>query len=239
MFFFIFLFATFSCGFAQEKSLAISDDSIFLAADANKFPSAEENNVPKPEDGDNNCANLEGILRDLSAEREKNRDLNQTLSDILERMADMERDIIRNGEKITINQASMVLLTKDVEELNEEVSGVQDDVITVAEDVNNLKASDEQQETRIEDNIKILDSLKTRGTWCGYQNGWDTVGTITYDRLTFSDTNINNGTPTPLDILTGNECYYAYPSHSYFCTKTLKTDTFQGSLLCHYLEYGE
>ncbi len=122
------LFTTiFSYGFAQEKSLYDSEDNI--------LPSAEENHVQNPEDGVDASVNVEEILRELSAERAKNRDLNQTISDILDRIADMEKNIMRNEEKITENQSSVVLLTKDVEDLQEEVDGVQDDVASVQGDV--------------------------------------------------------------------------------------------------------
>ena len=152
-----FFLTTFSCGFAQEKNHPESADNNLLAADVKKLPSAEKSHVP--EDGDGASVNVEEILRELNEERAKNRDLNQTISDILERMADMERDIIRNGEKIDQAQSSVVL----------------------------------------------------RGTWCGYQNYWDAASsTITYDSLTFSDSNMEM-TGTPLDINTGNYshmCYY-------------------------------
>ena len=69
-----------SCGFAQETSLPESADNILL--DVKKPPFAEENYVPNPEDG-KISANVEDLQRELIAERAKNRDLNQTISDIL------------------------------------------------------------------------------------------------------------------------------------------------------------
>merc|ERR1711860_392085 len=69
-------------------------------------------------------------------------------------------------------------------------------ITNVFEDVVSLITSYQQQEFQIE-------SLGARGTWCGYQDGsWSKVGTITYDRLTYSDSNLNV-TGTPLDIDTG------------------------------------
>lgn len=195
-----FFLTTFSCGFAQGKNHPESADNNLLAADVKKLPSAEESHVPE---------DCEEILRELSEERAKNRDLNQTISDILERMADMERDIIRNEEKIDQAQSSVVLLSKDVDDLTDEVvtvaedvernsaniTIVQDDVVAVAEDVESLSSSDQHQEAQIK-------SLGARGTWCGYQNEWTAIGTITYDSLSFSDSNMNTG--TPLNINSGN-----------------------------------
>ena len=90
----------------------------------------------------------------------------------------------------------------------EEVTGVQYDVVTVAEDVA---------------------SLATRGTWCATKDTWNTVGTISCDRLTFSDSNINI-TETPLDINTGqiHVSFYAI----------IYLSNCLGSSLCHYPECG-
>ena len=60
---------------------------------------------------------MEDLQRELIAERIKNRDLNQTISDMLERMEEMEKNIMRNDEKITENQLSLFQLTRDVETL--------------------------------------------------------------------------------------------------------------------------
>ena len=101
---------TFSCGFAQEKSLRHDlEDIIPLAANVDSY--TEENPAPYSEDRDIAAVNVEEILRELSAERAKNRDLNQTISDILDEMEDMKKNIMRNEEKITDNQSSVFLLT--------------------------------------------------------------------------------------------------------------------------------
>ena len=137
----ILFFTIFACGFAQEKSLHDSKDNSLLAADVKKLPSAEENHAPNPEDDDHNCANVKEILGELSAERTKNRDLNQTISDILERMEEMEKNIMRNEEKIIDNQSSVFLLTRDVDDLQEDVATVQDDVVSVTADTERNSAN--------------------------------------------------------------------------------------------------
>ena len=108
---------------------------------------AEEKHVPYPEDY--NCFDkIEEILKELNAERIKNKDLNQTISNILEEMEDMKKNIItlsedvatngeniiRNGEKITDNQSSMLFLKRDIEDLH-------DEIITVAEDIATTNSS--------------------------------------------------------------------------------------------------
>ncbi len=77
------------------------------------------------------------------------------------------------------------------------------------EDIKNLK-----QFKNLKDQIDSLTSLGAgaRGHWCAArtQTVWRTVGTITYDNITFSDSNMNI-TDTPLDINTGinsHKCYF-------------------------------
>ena len=252
---YLFFLIAQSCGFAQETSIHYSEDNNLLEADVKKFRFVEENQVPNNESIDNKTVNVEDLQRQLRAEKAKNRDLNQTISDILDRLADVEKNIIRNEEKITENQSSVVLLTRDVEDLQEEVDVVQsdvaavqgdvaavqgdvatvqddvaavkDDIVTVAVDVEkntanitkvftdivSLSSSDQQQTMQIESltssdqqQTSMIESLSTRGTWCSFKAGpWSTSNSIiTYDHLTFSDSNMNITDVTPLDINSGN-----------------------------------
>ena len=166
----------------------------------------------------------------------------------------MKKNIMRNEEKITDNQSSVFLLTRDVEDLQgdvvavagdvernsanitkvfedvaavqEDVAAVHNEVIIVAEDVERNEAnitivfedvisltnSYHQQALQIDfltssdqHQASLIQSLGLRGAWCGHQVSWTTDNSIiTYERLTFSDTNMNGTTVTPLDINTGN-----------------------------------
>ena len=71
-----------------------------------------------------------------------------------------------------------------------------EDIKTMKNKIESLTSSAQDQETR-------LFSLGTRGTWCASQNEVSATGTIRYDRLTFSDTNMEI-TRTPLSYSTGN-----------------------------------
>ena len=85
---------------------------------------------------------------------------------------------------------------EDIKNLKEKLEAVVVNITAVQDDV--------------ERNSADITSLGVRGHWCGYQSYWDTLGTITYDSITFSDSNMNI-TGTPLDIDTGNnshKCYY-------------------------------
>ena len=210
----LYLFFFITGGLAQETSLPTSADNILL--DVKNLPSAKENPAPNPDDS-HISNNVEDLQRELIAERIKNRDLNQTISDILERMEDMEKNIMRNEEKIIDNQSSVLLLSRDVDDLQEDVATVQDDVeensamiANVFDDLVSLTSSDQQQDVKIESLSSQIDSLGARGHWCGYQKEWrSTVGTITYERLTYTDSNMNI-TDNPLDINTGINCHKCY-----------------------------
>lgn len=202
------------------------------------YSSAQVKSLPGLKDIDNaNKVDVEEILKELSAERAKNRDLNQTISDILDKISNLEdaietnslritenrsfmmvvsddltdklavladdvatvaEETIRNEEKITENQSSLILLALGVAEiqddlvnvfsnlsfLNQSISDVNSIskrntesiaevnstvvrnsvmITNLTEDIISLNTSDLQQETRIEQNIKRLEAISTRG----------------------------------------------------------------------------
>ena len=82
-------------------------------------------------------------------------------------------------------------------------SEILEDIKNLKEQVDSLSASDQSQGTRLD----TLDTRTTGGTWCAYQNGPVTsTGTIRYDRLTFSNTNLAIS-GTPLSYRTGRYSY--------------------------------
>ena len=122
------------------------------------------------ENHDDDGNSVAEILRELNAERAKYQDLNQTISDILVRIEAMENNIAE----------------------------VQDEVVTVAEDV-------ESNSVYITNLAEDVVSFSTKGSWCASRDHWNTRGSvITFDRLTFSESNMNITGP-PLDIDTGNK----------------------------------
>ena len=108
----VLFFISFSCGYAKEKSLHDYDNK--------------------------DIANVEDILRELNAERAKNMDLNQTISDILDRILIMEDDIVTNRARITENRSFMMLMSDDVTDLTDELAAVQDDVVNVSSSLSSL-----------------------------------------------------------------------------------------------------
>ena len=220
------------------------ENKIQLAAEIERLFPDEENPASHPDDEDDDTATVEELQRELHAERARNRDLNQAIDKILKQMEDMEA-------KIADTQSSVVLLSVDVDDLTEEVAGVQDDVVTVAdgvernsaritnvtgdlvtltEDVVTLQTSDQQQETRIEDNKEQISTLG-QISWCGYKYGWDTANsTITYDSLFYPSTEVSE---PALDINTGK---YIVMTNVIIWTLTLTK--FQGSSLSRFLDSG-
>ncbi|MCP4119630.1 MAG: hypothetical protein GY737_30365, partial [Desulfobacteraceae bacterium] len=147
---------------------------------------------------------VEEILRELNEERAKNRDLNQTISDILEEMENMKRDISSNEGTISENQRKIDMVNGFVATMSEDVVSNRDDIT-----VNQLKTELLTRDVGdLQDDVAAVQSLGTRGTWCGYRYEWNTPGIFTYQSLSFSDSNMNTG--TPLDINTGNYSHKCY-----------------------------
>ena len=98
--------------------------------------------------------------------------------------------------------------------MKDDVAAVQGDVAAVQGDVTAVLGSNITKV--LEDvvrNTADITSLGLRGHWCGEQDGpWNTVGTITYDSITYSDSNMDI-TATPLDINTGINSLYFYWLH--------------------------
>ena len=96
---------------------------------------AQVKRLPELNDIDNvNKADVEEILRELSAERAKNRDLNQTISDILDKISNLEDDIETNSLRITENRSFMMVMSDDITDITDKVAVVAEDVATVAEE---------------------------------------------------------------------------------------------------------
>ena len=132
-----------SCCLAQEADRSLPDSEVII-------PLAGDTTENPASYSDSVI--VEEILGELRECRKKNRNLNETIDSILEEMADMKEYIVRNEQKIT---------------------SVAEDVVSLTDDVVTLMSSDEQQGIMIEDNIQRLDTLSTRGRWCGYQDVWD------------------------------------------------------------------
>ena len=164
-----------SCCLVVE-SVPDSEDSSPRVGDTMELPSEGKSA------SNSDSVNVEEILRELRECRQKNRNLNETIDNILEEMADMREYIVRNEQKIT---------------------SVAEDVVSLTDNVVTLMSSDEQQGIMIEDNIQRLDTLSTRGRWCGYQDVWDSGWSyISYQKLFLNDTNMDVSM-TPLDINSG------------------------------------
>ena len=84
--------------------------------------------LPSKENPASNLVNVEEILRELRECRQKNRNLNETIDNILEEMADMKEYIVRNEEKIT-------QLNDDLDRVDEDVDGNSATIASVAVEV--------------------------------------------------------------------------------------------------------
>ena len=99
-------------------------------------------------------------------------------------------------------------LKRDVGSLTKQVESLID---SFNKEVASLKASSQQQKTKIEVNDKKLSTMATRGSWCAYRhNSWDgKSGDVNYERIIFHETNmkVNGRRPNPLDLNTAMEIF--------------------------------
>ena len=123
-------------------------------------------------------------------------------------LMDLSSPSSENNAKEILNQLSAVLIrnlpqTFDlIADMKEEMGDMKDKLAETEEKLAEMSEKMEQQEFQIESLSSQIDSLGVRGHWCGEQDSWRTVGTITYDTIYYSDSNMNI-TDTPLDINTG------------------------------------
>ena len=131
---------------------------------------------------------------------------------------------------VTAVQNDVAAVQNDVTAVQNDVTAVQDDVAAVKGDVATVQDDVVTVAGNVERNSADITSLGVRGSWCGEQDDWGSVGTITYDSIFYYDSNMNI-TDTPLNINTGI-------NRSIIFIWILVFVTFQGSSLCQCLEPG-
>ena len=156
------------------------------------------------------------LFHELKASRQREKDLNETIENILEEMTQMKNNIHQLEETIlhlegTISDvASEATLNADnIDIVAETISLVREDVSSVnnslREDVSSVNSSTHQliedDKRESEDNQESITELSLHGQWCAYQDKWTSGNTvISYDSSFFEDSNMNNNT---LNIGTG------------------------------------
>jgi len=140
------------------------------------------------------------------------RDVDDLQEDVVENSANITKvfkDVAAVQEDVSAVQGDIAAVQEDVEENSALITNVIDDVVSLTSSdqqqtmqIESLTSSDQQQTMQIETLASQIDMLGARSHWCGYQGSWGTVGTITYDYIFYSDSNMNI-TGTPLDINTG------------------------------------
>ena len=104
-------------------------------------------------------------------------------------------------EQMEKHSANITKVLEDVAAVQNDVTAVQNDVSSVQDDVTEVLGSNITKVLEdVERNSADITSLGARGHWCAYQNDWRTVGTITYDSITFSDSNMNIRVPEYVNL---------------------------------------
>ena len=141
---------------------------------------------------------VKSVSNDVQSTIDSNSALIASVSEDLEQKQAMIEDNIERLGSMTIEMADIKQRMENIE------ANIVKNSDTISDDNTNFSdfLSSSEQDQAMKNN-----SLSNRGTWCGYNVGpWDTVGIISYEHLTVSETNMNI-TDTPLDINTGNYCH--------------------------------
>ena len=190
---------------AQQTKLSAQDSE--LIALKTKLGALETKLETKLEDLSSNLTDIKGtvgfddtVLTDLisSSDEFSNHisSFNDSLTSLATSVNEHETKLGSHHDQIQSVIVKTALNSKNIDNISTVVDVHETKVDRVAQDVVNLKASDQQQETRIVDNIKKLKSVSTHGKWCGYQNSWRKADSIiTYQSLKYSSSNMNIRTP--------------------------------------------
>ena len=98
----------------------------------------------------------------------------QRLNSMTNKIGDMGQ-IRENIEK---NSVIISVVNSTAERNSAQISSMSEEVEQQEKTLEHLSSSEQQQETRIQNNIKRLDSLAIWayfGIWCAYKNSWDTA----------------------------------------------------------------
>ena len=149
--------------------------------------------------------NAKEILNQLSAVLIRNlpqtfdliADMKEEMGDMKEKLAETENKLKETEEKL----AEMGDMKEEMGDMKEDISRNEEQMASI---ITSMSEEREQQEFQIESLSSQIDSLGARGHWCATrtQDDWRTPGTITYERITYSDSNMNISA-LPLDINTG------------------------------------
>ena len=126
-----------------------------------------------------------------------------------------EESEVREGQKLVSAFGTFIAkitrVVQDMQDLktsyhqnqNDKMMELETKLDGVANEIDSLKTSDQQQERMIEDNIQRLEAISPRGRWCGHVIS---VSHIAYD-LTYGGISFDTNMPlsgVPLDLITGN-----------------------------------
>ena len=104
--------------------------------------------------------------------------------------------------------------------LSLEIMSLFEDVLTVSSQIYNVNTSTHQlidgnkrdiedNKIEIENNLQSITELSLYGQWCAYQDSWSSSSTITYDKMFYTNTNMDT-LGTVLNTGTGKSIYFHF-----------------------------
>ena len=152
----------------------------------------------------------------MSRQREK--DLDDTINQILEDMETMRNYILHLEETVTAVASEATRNTKHIQDNADEIINVNTSTHQLIDnnkkDIENNRLSIEDNKIEIEDNkreiennLQSITELSLYGQWCAYQHQWSSSSTITYNSMFHTNTNMETSV-TVLNSGTGKNVYF-------------------------------
>ena len=154
----------------------------------------------------------------MSRQREK--DLDDTINQILEDMETMRDYILHLEETVTAVASEATRNTKHIQDNADEIINVntsthqlidnnKKDIENNQQIIEDNRREIEGNKIEIENNLQSITELSLYGQWCAYQDSWSSSSTITYDKMFYTNTNMDT-LGTVLNTGTGKSIYFHF-----------------------------
>ena len=139
---------------------------------------------------------------ELKLSRQREKDLDDTINQILEDMETMRNYILHLEETVTAVASEATRNTKHIQDNADEIINVntsthqlidnnKKDIENNQQIIEDNRREIEGNKIEIENNLQSITELSLYGQWCAYQDSWSSSSTITYDFMLQNNTNMD------------------------------------------------
>ena len=201
--------------------LLVASVSISLVKNDQVFSSFIDSEEVRP----SHDTNTEKLFLELKFSRQREKDLNDTINQILEDMETMRDYILPLEETVTAVASEATRNTKHIQDNADEIINVntsthqlidnnKKDIENNQQIIEDNRREIEGNKIEIENNLQSITELSLYGQWCAYQDKWSSSSTITYDSMFHTNTNIDTS-GTVLNTGTGKSIYFHFYEYRY------------------------